>query len=286
MISDFSRRTFICSAAAAAALPALSFAEPKPASGAPSPVKLGIATYTFRNFNRAQLIPWLKQLKIGSINCKDVKDHLPTDPAAEAQALADYRANGIELHAAGTIYFPKDDDDDIRAKFEYAKRAGIKVIVAGDPAPTTLPRIEKFVKEYDIKIAVHNHGPEDKIYPSPIDVLKDMKNMDPRMGCCIDVGHCVRAGTDVVEAIHAAGPRIHNMHVKDLASFTDKESQVAVGEGKMPFREIFDALVKIRYQGYVDLEYEIHGDDPLPGVTESFAYMRGVLAGMGYNPKA
>ena len=286
MISDVSRRTFLCSAAAAAALPALSFAEPKPASGAPSPAKLGIATYTFRNFNRAQLIPWLKQLKIGSINCKDVKDHLPTDPAAEAQALADYRANGIELHAAGTIYFPKDDDDDIRAKFEYAKRAGIKVIVAGDPAPTTLPRIEKFVKEYDIKIAVHNHGPEDKIYPSPIDVLKDMKNMDPRMGCCIDVGHCVRAGTDVVEAIHAAGPRIHNMHVKDLASFTDKESQVAVGEGKMPFREIFDALVKIRYQGYVDLEYEIHGDDPLPGVTESFAYMRGVLAGMGYNPKA
>jgi sugar phosphate isomerase/epimerase len=286
MISDVSRRTFLCSAAAAAALPALSFAEPKPASGAPSPVKLGIATYTFRSFNRAQLIPWLKQLKIGSINCKDVKDHLPTEPAAEAQALADYRANGIELHAAGTIYFPKDDDDDIRAKFEYAKRAGIKVIVAGDPAPTTLPRIEKFVKEYDIKIAVHNHGPEDKIYPSPIDVLKDMKNMDPRMGCCIDVGHCVRAGTDVVEAIHAAGPRIHNLHVKDLASFTDKESQVAVGEGKMPFREIFDALVKIRYQGYVDLEYEIHGDDPLPGVTESFAYMRGVLAGMGYNPQA
>ena len=62
------------------------------------------------------------------------------------------------------------------------------------------------MKEYDIRIAVHNHGPEDKIYPSPIDVLKDMKNMDPRMGCCIDVGHCVRAGTDVVEAIHACRP--------------------------------------------------------------------------------
>ena len=70
-----------------------------------------------------------------------------------------------------------------------AKRAGIKVIVAGDPAPTTLPRIEKFVKEYDIHIAIHNHGPEDKIFPSPMDVLKFVKNMDPRMGCCIDVGH-------------------------------------------------------------------------------------------------
>src|SRR5215469_18397005 len=140
---ELSRRSFICSsalAAAACAAPALSFADPKPASGAPSPVKLGIATYTFRNFTRAQMIPWLKQLRVTSINCKDVKDHLPMDPAAQDQALSDYRSNGIELHAAGTIYFPKDEDEDIRAKFEYCKRAGIKVIVAGDPAPATLPR--------------------------------------------------------------------------------------------------------------------------------------------------
>jgi len=286
MTSKLSRRNFLHAAAVAAAAPALSFAEPKPASGAPSPVKLGIATYTFRNFTRAQFIPWLKQLRVVSLNCKDVKDHLPMDATAEQQAQSDYRAAGLELHAAGTIYFPKDEDDDIRAKFEYCKRAGIKVIVAGDPAPATLPRIEKFVKEYDIKIAVHNHGPEDKIYPSPIDVLKDIKNMDPRMGCCIDVGHCVRAGTDPVEAIHAAGARLHNMHVKDLTSFTDKESQVPVGQGKIPFREIFEALAKIKYPGWVDLEYEIHGDDPLPGVTESLAYMRGVLSGMGYNPQA
>ena len=289
MNSDFSRRNFLRTsavAAAACAAPAAFSSEPKPASGAPSPVKIGIATYTFRNFTRAQMIPWLKQLNVTSINCKDVKDHLPMDPAAETQAVSDYRTNGIELHAAGTIYFPKDDDDDIRAKFEYCKRAGIKVIVAGDPAPATLPRIEKFVKEYDIRIAVHNHGPEDKIYPSPIDVLKDMQNMDPRMGCCIDAGHCVRAGTDVVEAIHAAGPRLHNMHIKDLASFTDKESQVNVGQGKIPIREIFEALAKMQYPGWVDLEYEIHGDDPMPGVIESLAYMRGVLAGMGYSTHA
>jgi sugar phosphate isomerase/epimerase len=113
-------------------------------------------------------------------------------------------------------------------------------------------------------------------------VLKAVKNLDPRMGCCIDVGHCVRAGTDVVQAIHEVGPRLFNIHMKDLADFTSKESQVAVGEGIMPIREIFDALIATKYPGYVDLEYEIHGDDPMPGVTESFAYMRGVLAGMGY----
>jgi len=287
MTSELNRRTFLRSGAlavATCAAPTLSLAEPKPASGAPSPVKLGIATYTFRKFSRAQMIPWLKQLKVGSINCKDTKDHLPMDPAAEEQALSDYRSSGIELHAAGTIYFPKDEDEDIRSKFEYCKRAGIKVIVAGDPVPVALPRLEKFVKQYDIRLAIHNHGPEDKIFPSPLDVLKAVKDLDPRMGCCIDVGHCVRAGTDVVEAIHAVGPRLHNMHIKDLASFTDKESQVAVGQGKMPIHEIFDALVKTKYEGWVDLEYEIHEDDPMPGVSESFAYMRGVLAGMGYRP--
>jgi sugar phosphate isomerase/epimerase len=281
-----SRRTFVQIAAIAAGAMPESFAANSnltQAGGSPSPVRLGLASYTFRNFSRAQLIGFMKQLRVTGLNAKDAKDHLPMAPDEEAKAVADYAAAGIHLHAAGAIYFPKDEDDDIRAKFEYAKRAGIRVIVAGDPALATLPRMEKFVREYDIRIAIHNHGPEDKIFPSPLDVLKAVKNMDPRMGCCIDVGHCVRAGTDVIQAIHAAGPRLYNMHMKDLASFDEKESQVAVGEGKMPIRGIFEALIKIKYPGWVDLEYEIHPDNPMPGVIESFAYMRGVLAGMGYS---
>ena len=120
------------------------------------------------------------------------------------------------------------------------------------------------------------------MFPSPLDVLKAVKNMDQRMGCCIDIGHAVRAGTDIVQAIHEVGPRLFNMHTKDLTDFHTKESQVAVGVGKLPFREIFAALIKTNYKGFVDLEYEVHGDDPMPGVIESFAYMRGVLDGMGY----
>ncbi|MGA9671251.1 MAG: sugar phosphate isomerase/epimerase [Terracidiphilus sp.] len=287
MKENLSRRNFVQSgaliAAACAASSAIpSFAQPSPASGKPSPVHLGVASYTFRNFTRAQLIGFMKQLNLTALNCKDTKDHLPMDSAEEAKALVDYAAAGIALHAAGTVYFPKDEDDDIRSKFEYCKRAGISVIVAGDPTPAILPRIEKFVKEYDIRFAIHNHGPEDKVWPSPLDVLKAVKMMDPRMGCCIDVGHCVRAGTDVVQAIHEVGPRLFNMHIKDLTSFQSKESQVAVGEGIMPVREIFEALIATKYKGFVDLEYEIHGDDPMPGVVESFAYMRGVLAGMGF----
>lgn len=287
MDRSLSRRNFMHSGALLAAAFATSrvvpsFAQTGSSAAKPSPVRLGVASYTFRNFSRAQMIEYLKQINVADLNVKNVKDHLPSDPADETKALADYAAAGIKLHAAGAIYFAKDEEADIRDKFEYCKRAGISVIVAGDPTPETLPRIEKFVKEYNIRIAIHNHGPEDKLWPSPLDVLKSLKGTDPRIGCCIDVGHTVRAGTDVVKAIHEVGPRLYNVHMKDLASFQSKESQVAVGEGLMPVRGIFEALVAVKYAGFVDLEYEVHADDPMPGVIGSFAYMRGVLAGMGY----
>jgi sugar phosphate isomerase/epimerase len=286
MKNTFSRRDFIRSgglaaAAFAASSDVLALAQERPAAVEASPVRLGLASYTFRNFSRAQMIGFMKQLNVFALNAKDVKDHLPMEPQAEATALADYAAAGIRLHAAGAIYFAKDEDGDIRSKFEYCKRAGIAVIVAGDPAPETLPRIEKFAKEFDVRIAIHNHGPEDRIWHSPLDVLKAVKGMDPRIGCCIDVGHTARAGTDVVQAIHEAGPRLFNLHMKDLTNFQSKESQVPVGDGIMPVRAMFEALIAMKYQGFVDLEYEVHPDDPMPGVISSFAYMRGVLAGMG-----
>jgi sugar phosphate isomerase/epimerase len=283
--TTFSRRDFVRSGAvvaaafsAPAAFSALARENSSPDEALP--IRLGLASYTFRNFSRAQMIGFMKQLSVFALNAKDVKDHLPMDAQQEAAALADYAAAGIKLHAAGAIYFAKDEDADIRSKFEYCKRAGIAVIVAGDPTPETLPRMEKFVKEYDIRIALHNHGPEDKLWPSPLDVLKAVMSMDPRIGCCIDVGHTVRAGTDVVQVIHEVGPRLFNMHMKDLTNFQSKESQVAVGDGIMPVRKMFEALIAAKYQGFVDLEYEIHPDDPMPGVIASFAYMRGVLAGM------
>lgn len=288
MKSAFSRRNFIqSSAAVAASLAGVSavpaFGEALKETGKPNPIKLGLCSYTFRNFTRAQLIDFMKQLKLTDLNVKDIKDHLSKEVAEEDKALADYKAAGIKLHAAGAIYFPSSDEKDIRGKFEYAKRAGIDVIVAGDPTPESLKWIERFVKEYDIKIAIHNHGPEDKFFPSPFDVLKAIKDLDPRIGFCIDVGHAVRANANVIEAIHATGPRLYDMHVKDLSDYTSRENQVAVGQGVIPFREIFQALAEIKYPGYVDLEYEINGDNPMPGVIESFAYMRGVLTGLGYS---
>jgi hypothetical protein len=291
MKNAFSRRDFVCSgarvvAALVATNDAFALAQERTPAEVSSPVRLGLASYTFRNFSRVQLIGFMKQLHVFALNAKDVNDHLPADPLGETVALADYAAAGIKLHAAGVLYFAKEEDADIRSKFEYSKRAGIPVVVAGDPTVQTLPRIEKFAKEYDIRIAIHNHGPEDKLWPSPFAILKAVKDMDPRIGCCIDVGHTVRAGTDVVQAIQEAGPRLFNVHMKDLANFQDKESQVAVGDGSMPVRRIFEALIAMKYEGFVDLEYEIHPNDPMPGVISSFAYMRGILAGLGYVSQA
>ncbi len=164
-------------------------------TAANSPIRLGVASYSFRKFSPADVIKFMKQLNTPYLNVKDV--HLPmTTPDQIKQDTGEYAAAGIKLTAAGTIYFTEDNDDDMRRKFEYCKLAGVPVMVAG-PTPQTLPRLEGFVKQYDIKIAIHNHGPEDKYFPSPLDALKLVKNMDPRMGVCIDVGHATRAGTDV-----------------------------------------------------------------------------------------
>jgi len=290
-INSLTRRTLLRTgtlAAAATLLPAASESQTRPKAtalkpptpAADLPVRLGIASYTFRKFDSAHLIDFAHQLRTPFLNLKDM--HLPMTPLDQVAAkAAEYRSAGFTLTAAGTITFAKDDDEDIRPKFEYLKAAGIPIAVCA-PTHQVLPRLEKFVKEYDIKLAIHNHGTEDKNFPSPYDVLSAVKNLDQRIGLCIDLGHAMRAGADVVAAIHAAGPRLYDIHIKDLADGTKKESQVAVGEGVMPVRAIFEALISTKYRGNVDLEYEIHDDDPMPGVIESFAYMRGVLAGMGY----
>ncbi|HTU46487.1 MAG TPA: sugar phosphate isomerase/epimerase [Bryobacteraceae bacterium] len=273
---SITRRAWIGSASAAAIAGSTLHAQQYHIAGAN--FKLGIASYSFRKFSREQAIQMTKQLGTPYLNVKDV--HLPLDSTPEQidAAKQEFAAAGIILVGCGNISFQKDNAD-IRSKFEYAKRAGFPLIVCA-PTAVTLPKLESFVKEYNIKIAVHNHGPEDKNFPTPQSVLKIVKNMDPRCGLCIDVGHTARTGVDVVASIAEAGPRLLDMHVKDLAETRVKESQVPVGEGKLPFPQIFLQLIKMKYGGCVNLEYEIDPDDPLPGMQKSFAYMRGLLAGI------
>jgi sugar phosphate isomerase/epimerase len=243
-------------------------------------LKLGIASYSFRDFQRPLAIQMAKQLGTPYLNVKDFHLRLDSSPKEIETAQKEFAKAGISLVGCGNVSFPDDDDEKaIRSKFEYAKLAGFPLIVCA-PTAETLPKLEKFVKEYDIKIAVHNHGPEDKHFPTPESVLKAEKGMDPRCGLCMDIGHTSRTGADIVEWIAQAGPRLLDMHVKDLADPMDKDSQVPVGEGKLPIPQIFLQLIKMKYSGCVNLEYEVQADNPLPGMQKSFSYMRGVLAGI------
>jgi sugar phosphate isomerase/epimerase len=243
-------------------------------------IKLGVASYSLRNFPRDKAIEMTKALGVRYINFKSM--HLPYDASPSEIALARQQlaAAGLELVGGGMITFETDTDDGVRKYFDYAKAAGMPLMVSTCKA-RTLPRVEKFAKQYDIKVAIHNHGPEDPDFPSPYDVLKAVKGMDPRIGLCIDWGHTARTGTDVVHAAADAGPRLLDMHAKDLRDLKVAESQCTVGEGKMPVPEIFRQLEKMNYPGYVNLEYEIEPDNPMPGMQQSFAYMRGVIAGLG-----
>lgn len=207
--------------------------------------------------------------------------HLPYElsEAEIASAVSAFHDAGLTLESSGNNTISEDTDEHVGMFFEYARAAGIPMLVIA-PHPDTLPRIERFVQEFDISVAIHNHGPEDPYYPAPSDALRLISDMDPRVGLCVDVGHTARTGRDVVQEIADAGDRVLDMHMKDLQDLTDRESQCIVGEGKLPVPAIFRLLVDMEYGGSVNLEYEIHPNDPLPGMQRSFAYMRGVLAGM------
>jgi sugar phosphate isomerase/epimerase len=242
-------------------------------------IRLGVASYSFREFSRRMCIDMTRKLNTPYLCIKEFHALYRSTPEELDRARNDFAKAGLTLTGGGTVYMTKDDDADIRFYFEYAKRLGMPMMVIG-PTAQTLPRIEKFVKEYDIKVAVHNHGPEDKHFPAPSDALRLMKDMDPRVGVCIDVGHTTRTGKDLFAEMEAAGSRLIDLHIKDLRDLMDKDSQVDVGEGVMPIQKIFRTLQKLNYKGVVHLEYEIRGEDPLPGMQKGFSHMRGVLAGM------
>jgi len=280
MTNDRSRRQFFTTAAAAAAwtsfgrLPGLDTAA---LAATPSKaLKLGVASYSMREFTLDQALEMAKTLGVTRMTFKDV--HVPrTDPPEATRALrAKIEAAGITIMGGGTITIPNDAVK-IEKEFVYAKNAGFPLIYV-DPEPAALDTIERLAKSYDIKVAIHNHGPEDKRWPRPQDAYAAIKTGDKRLGLCIDVGHTTRTGTDPVQACRECRDRLYDMHVKDLASKTEKESQVEVGRGVIDYPGLFRTLIEIGYQGQVGLEYEINAKNPLPGMIESMAYMRGVLA--------
>ncbi len=283
--SSLSRRSLLQLAGTAAVLPLVP-GSPAEAHGARSgqgpkalPLKIGVASYSLRKFPRDRAIAALKDLNVKYVTIKDV--HLArTDTPDQVRAGAQqFRDAGITIMGGGTLTWKTADEAAMRKDFEYARAAGMPLVVCS-PAPETLDLLEKMVKEFDIKAAIHNHGTEDPWWPAPSDVLKRIDKRDPRMGICMDIGHAIRAGADVVKAVGQAGPRLLDLHIKDLTDTKNRESQVEVGRGVLPIAGVFRELVRTKFAGHVSLEYEIKADDPVPGMLESLSYMRGVAAAL------
>src|ERR1022692_110758 len=251
MSLELNRRGFL----AAAGLASLGTPARAPAADETSgAIKLGVASSSLREYSRALAIRCIKELRTPYVSVKEF--HLPyrSSPEELDSGRKEFERAGLTIVSGGNISLAKDDPDDIRRYFEYARMCGMPMIVCA-PTHSNLGAIERFVKEYNIRIAIHNHGPEDKQYPTPQSVLEAVRNMDPRCG-------------------------LFDMHIKDLRTFEPHAIQCDVGEGIMPIVGIFKQLQKMGYRGCVNLEYEIDGDNPLPGMKNSFSYMRGVLAGL------
>jgi len=161
--------------------------------------------------------------------------------------------------------------------FDYAKAAGMKTIV-GVPEPKLLPLVDKKVKEYDIAVAIHNHGPGDKTYPSPESAYEKIKDLDKRIGLCMDIGHTVRYGECPIRDARRFADRLLDIHLKDVSEASKKGYTVEIGRGIIDIPAFLRALVEIKYSRVASFEYEKDPDDPLAGLAESVGYVKGVLA--------
>jgi sugar phosphate isomerase/epimerase len=253
--------------------------EAKPSSDGPwLGLKVGVASYTLRKMPLEAAIKAIQRVGLHYVSIKDF--HLPLKSTAEERrAVAQkFQEAGITPLSCGNITM-QNDEANIRQAFEYARDAGIPTIVCS-PHPESMPILDRLVKEFNIRLAIHNHGPEDKRFPSPYDVWKAVGSYDRRIGLCIDVGHTARAKVDPAEAILKCRARLYDLHLKDIGSTDPRGSTVEMGRGVLSLGSILQALQKIQYPHLVSFEYEKDADDPLPGLAESVGYAKGLLAGM------
>ncbi len=276
-----SRREFLTAAAAGTAAVLVTGNAPSQrqaaiAAATPQAPKfeLGLASYTLRKFSLDQTLQMTKRVGLKHIAFKDVHLAMDSTPEQIQEAVAKVKGAGLDLYGGGVIYMR--DEQEVSRAFEYAKAAGMRIII-GVPQPELLPLVDKKVREYDIKVAIHNHGPGDKTYPVPETAYEKIKNLDKRIGLCDDIGHTIRAGVDPSVSIAKFADRLYDVHFKDVTAANAKGGAIEVGRGVIDIPQVLRTLIKINYTGIVSFEYEKDENDPLPGLAESVGYVRGVL---------
>lgn len=241
-------------------------------------LKIGVATYTLRELPIEEAIKAVKRVGLEYVSIKNVKNHIDLShtPEERKQRAQMFKDAGITALSVGNVGL-RGDESEIRKAFEYARDIGVKTMVCA-PEKQLVPILDKLVKEFDIRLAIHNHGPEDKQFPSPYDVMNAVEKYDKRIGLCIDVGHTARAGVDPAESIIKCKDRLYDVHMKDIYALGPRNTPIEAGRGILNLHSILSALVRIRYQDLVGFEYEKDGKDPVPGLAESVGYTRGLLA--------
>ncbi len=240
--------------------------------------KVGIASYTFRKLSVADTIKAMQQLGLNYISIKDFHLSLTSSPNERKAVIRQFTDAGITPISCGNITM-ENDEGNIRRAFQYAKDCNIPTIVCS-PHPDSMPILDRMVKEYDIRLAIHNHGPEDKRFPAPSDVWKAVQSYDARIGMCIDVGHTARAKADPAAAIVKYRERLYDLHFKDINSTEPSGATIQAGRGVLNLAAIVQSLIKIKYDNLVGIEYEGFPDNPIPAVSETIGYLKGMLAGM------
>jgi inosose dehydratase len=239
------------------------------------PFRLGLASYTFRKFPREQALAMTRQLALEYICFKDF--HLPLDASDEEIALAkeDVAKFGLKLYAGGVITMGTQEQ--VEQAFRYASKAGMQLII-GVPRPEVIDLVEEKIQQTGIGVAIHNHGPEDRLYPTPYEAYERIRNRDKRFGLCIDIGHTFRAGVNPAKAARELADRVLDVHIKDETEPAAKGRTVEIGRGTVDIPEFLTALIEINFGGVVSFEFEKDPDQPLVGLAESVGYVRGVLA--------
>ena len=238
-----------------------------------SDLKIGIAGYSFIKLSVNDAITITRQTGISAISIKD--KHLPLDSTKEEafEIIERFKQNGINIYAAGMITMKTEQDID-RA-FDYATNIGIGMIIAS-PDISLLKYLEQKVVESNIKIAIHNGGPEDKWYPTPKAVYDNIKNYDNRIGLCFDTGHAQRAGINPIEAYNQYAEKVLDIHIKDVEAAKSDAQEVELGRGIIDVPALVSSLYKQRYSGRCSIEYQKNLDEPLEGIAESVGYFKGV----------
>ena len=234
---------------------------------------VGMAGYTFVKFNLDTTLAVMQRIGVKYLCIKDF--HLPLDSNAEQIAAfhAKLAEKGIKGYAVGPVYMKSEQEVD-RA-FAYARRVGVNMIVAV-PNYELLPYVEQKVKEYDIRIAIHLHGPDMKLYPDATDIWNNVKDLDPRMGMCLDIGHNLRNGQDPIADLKRYKSRVFDIHLKDVTDCTKAGRAIELGRGRIDFPKFVKMLRKVGYTGCCSLEYEKDMKDPFVGIAESIGYFRAV----------